>query len=289
MADFDTDYSDNEMDVGLDEEAKKLTGGREEWLKMTKGQAMRVAFVNFHGIDVNAVAAARAAAKKAGQVLTADQARAVGRKTLEARAASLGKSLDQLTAIDRLDLTEAKFKSMKAHYSQGVGFVLSRLGKDGPEADAVWRKLEEPKQYFTTLLLVYPTDSKGDMGEAERKRVATDWRLLPWRFGKGQFEKIWKLNAGLRENNLSIANQDLKLECKDTQYQNVETTFVGGAIWQKNPAFRDRVLTAAMAMYDKLVPFREMTTDQLRAKLGLGGPAISDVAAGDFNDMLEGV
>lgn len=290
MNPFDTDYSDSDSDVGLDSESEKFTKKGEEWLKMTKGQVLRGAFVYYHTLDANAVARAKLAARSKGETLTPDQMKTIGRRVIEERATALSKSADQLTAADRLDLSEAKFKQMMGHYQQGLGFVLSRLGKDGPEADAVWKKLTEPKQYFTTLLLIYPTNLKGDIGDAEKARLATDWRLVPWRFGKPQFERIWKLNAGLRENGLSLATQDMKFECKDAQYQNIDISFAGAAIWQKSEKFKQVVLTRAVEMYDKLVPFREMTTDQLRAKLGIGGPAVSDVSAGtDFSDMLDNV
>lgn len=289
---FDTDYSaiDDENDVGLDEESRKFTQTRDEWLKMTKGQVLRAAFVHFHTVDMNAVLRFKAAAKAKGEKVSAEQMKAVGRKALEERAAALSKSMDQLTVVDRLDLSEARFKSILAHYQQGMGFIPSRLGKDGPEADAVWRKLDAPKNYFTTLLLVYPTNQKGDIGDAEKARLATDWRLVPWRFGKPQFEGIWKLNAGLKENNLSIATQDIKLECKDDKYNKIEVTFAGAAIWQKNEKFKNMVLGKAIELYDKLTPFNERTTDWLRSKLGIGGSAVSDVTAGgDFGDFLENV
>jgi len=287
---FDMDYgSTDDADVGLDEDSRKYTQPREDWLKMTKNQAIRGSFLYFHPIDLNMVARAKAAAKAKGEPLSVEQMKVVGRKALEERATALGKSVDSLTLPDRLDLSEAKFKSLLAHYQQGLGFALSRLGKDGPEADAVWKKLPEPKQYFTTLLLLYPTNQKGDIGEAEKARIATEHRLIPWRFGKQQFERIWKLNAGLKENNLSIATQDIKLECKDAMYQNIEVTFAGAAIWQKSEKFKQLVLGKAVEFYDKLIPFREMTTDQLRSKLGIGGPVVSDVSAGDFGDMLENV
>ena len=124
------------------------------------------------------------------------------------------------------------------------------------------------------------------MGEAEKKRIASDYRLIPWRFSKMQFESIWKTNAGLKENGLSIANQDLKLECKEDKYQKIEVTFAGAAIWQKNDGFKKEVLARAMEFYEKLIPFREMTTDQLRTKLGIGGPAVSDVTADDFDSTM---
>ncbi len=291
---FASEYQQDEYDAGLDEEGRKYMQQRQEWLKMTKGQVIRAAFVYFHPINKNVVAKliAEANEKKAAKP-TPEQCIEIGRKALEERAKSLGKSVDQLTQIDRLDLSEVKMKRMWFHYQEGLGYVISRLGKDGPEADAVWKKLPEPKITFTSLLLVYPTDRHANI---DKDKLATGWHIIPWRFHKGVYENIWKLNKGLEENNTSIALQDVKLECKVQEYQNIDVQFCGPAIWQKSPKFKEVVLTKAMELYDKLIPFREMTTDQLRAKLGMGGSAVSSAGIGgdansttDFADLLDNV
>jgi hypothetical protein len=285
---FDSDYG-MEDDVGLDEDSKPVND-RDLWLKMTKGQVLRVSFVYFHPIDLNFVNRSRVDAKKKGQTLTPDQIRTIGQKAIAERAGSLSKMPDSLTQVDRLDLTEVKFKKMMASYQQGLGFVVNRLGKDGPDADAVWRKISEPKVYYSTLLFVYPTDRAGNI---DRERLPTEWVLVPWRFGNRVYEDIWKLHAGLKDNGMGLHTQDLRLECKDAQYQNINVSFVGPALWQRSDKFRNVVLAKAIGMYDKLVPFREMTTDQLRAKLGLGGSAVSDTSVtaeiGDFAAVLDGV
>jgi hypothetical protein len=291
---FANEYQQDEFDAGLDDEGRKYTQQRQEWLKMTKGQVIRGSFVYFHTINKNVVAKAitEAAEKKAPKP-TPEQCIEIGRKALEKRAADLSKSIDQLTPIDRLDLSEVKMKRMWFHYQDGLGYVISRLGKDGTEADAVWKKLPEPKVTFTTLLLIYPTDRQGNI---DKEKLATGWHIIPWRFHKGVYEGIWKLNKGLEENGTSIASQDVKLECKVQEYQNIDVQFCGPAIWQKSPKFKEVVLAKAMELYDKLIPFREMTTDALRAKLGMGGSAVSTTGVGgdatsatDFADLLESV
>lgn len=288
---------ESDLDVALDETGEKFTGKREEWLKFTKGQVIRGAFVFFHRGDLNAVARAKQVAKRASETLTPDQVKAIGRKWIEERAAKLGKAVTALDQVDLLDTSDAKFRQFLYHYQQGLGYVTSKLDasgrtKEGPEADAVWKKLEEPKQGFSTILLIYPTNAKGDIGENEKGRILTDWRLIPWRFSKKTFEEILKINMGLRENGMSLATQDVKIECKEPQYQQVAVSFVGQAIWQRNDKFRRTVLEAALPMYEKLMPFREITTAQLREKLGMGGgTAATDlsVGGGDFNDLLDRV
>lgn len=283
---FDVDYNSDD-DVGLDEDSRSFND-RDQWLKMTKGQTVRASLVYFHPVDLNAAAQLRAETKRKGEVPSAEDLRSAARKALEARAAQLSKSVDTLTQADRLDIGEVKFKRMMASYQQGLGFVINRKGKDGPDADAVWSKIAEPKKYFSTLLLTYPTDRAGNI---DRDRLSSEWKLVPWRFGNRVYEDLWKLHAGLKDNGMGLSTQDLKLECKDAQYQNISVSFVGPALWQKSEKFKQVVLSAAIPMYERLIPFREMTTDQLRSKLGLGGSAVSDVSAvgGDFSDVLDGV
>jgi hypothetical protein len=290
---FASEYESSEYDAGLDEEGRKYTQQRQEWLKMNKGQVIRAAFVYFHTVNKNAVEKARTEAVEKKTSITIEQASEIGRTALTTRATALTKSVDQLTPIDRLDLSEVKMKRMWFHYQDGLGYVISRLGKDGPEADAVWKKLPEPKITFTTLLLIYPTDRQGNI---DKEKLASNWHIIPWRFHKGVYEGIWKLNKGLEENGTSIASQDVKLECKVQEYQNIDVQFCGPAVWQKSPKFKEVVLAKAMELYDKLIPFREMTTDQLRSKLGMGGSAVSSTGMGgdatsatDFADLLENV
>lgn len=285
----DTNYDQMDEDVSLEPEDKaKVGSNNQEWLKMTKGQVLLCAFLYFHTVDINAVKALR----KANKAATPEEIKAAATKALADRAAQLSteqnkKSVDQLTPDEKIDLSTVQFKSFKAHYQQGLGFMLSRLGKDGSEADAVWKKLPEPKQYFTTLLLIYPMTREGKLDVEAIKQG--QWRILPWRFGPGTYDEIWNLNDGLRGNQMSIANQDIRLECKDTTYQNMKVSFVGKASWQGSPGFRKMILTKAMEFYGKLVPFRDMSTDQLRAKLGLGGSPVQDVSGEDFTGLLDNV
>jgi hypothetical protein len=291
------DFSD---DVSLEPDQKNVGGNKQDWLKMTqKGQVLRAAFVNFYTVDANAVQDAMKASQKSGKKLSREEIAVIAKGALNKRAEELKKTVDQLTAADRLDISKAHFKAQKAHYQEGIGFVLSRLGKDGAEADAVWKRLNDAKPYFITLLLVYPTDSEGALN---RENFAAQIKqnkpkLIPWRFGNKVYESIWKLNDGLRENGLSLSSQDFKIECENPQFQNMAVSTAGPAVWQKNEQIKQVVLTAAAAMYDKLSPFRELTTDQLRAKLGLGGGGSSgggasgadDISSDNFQEMLDSV
>jgi hypothetical protein len=259
-------------DVALEPEDKaRVHADRQEWFKMTKGQTQLCAFLYFHPVDATAVKSLRVEAKKAGRSVTPEELRAAARRALETKASSSNptKSVEQLTAAERLDLTAAQFKSFDVHYDQGIGFVLSRLGKDGGAADLVWKKLPEPRKSFATLLLLYPMTGEGKIDIDATRRG--EWRMMPWRFGAMAYRDIWSLNDGLRSNGMGIANQDLRLECIDATFQRIKVSFVGKSIWQGSPNFQKTVLTRALELYGSLVPFRAMSTDQLREKLGGGG------------------
>lgn len=298
MTDFNIDpdeydFGEDSEEVSLAPDEKHVGGKKSEWLKFAqKGQLVRCSFVYFHTVDVNAVRAAAKKAKKAGEPFGKEQIVEVATAALKARAEELGKKPEELTDVDKIDLRKSHFKVMKASYQEGMGYVVSRLGKDGSEADAIWKRLPDPKTYFSTLLLVYPTDREGNLNKEEFvKQLKEDkLQLLPWRFSNRVYESIFKLNSGLRENGLSLAAQDIKIECKEPQFQNIDVSFAGAAVWQKlGDDVKTKVLRAAVPMYESLNPFREMTTEQLKAKLGLGGSATEDVSADDFQDMLDQV
>ena len=272
-----------EEDVGLGEESKdEFKNDRDSWFKMELGQVVRGALLYFHTITQTSMAALHKSNPKASR----EEVMAAVKQAHEAKATALGKTVDQLTEIDKLDITEIFSKRFDYHYEEGLGYVLSRIGKDGPEADKIWKSLPEVKRGYSTVLLLYPMLDKKS-GNINKETIAKDFKVVPWRFPKQTQEQIWQRNAGLRENNLSLASQDVKLECKDPKYQKIDVNFAGPAIWQKADKFRNVVLTMALEWYPKLVPFREMSTDQLRAKKGFGAPAAVDVSGGDFSNLLD--
>lgn len=293
MTDIDsllgTDYSDG--DVGLGSEDKKHARSNQlEWLKGEKGRSYRVAFLYFNPLDASIVAAMKARAKKEGKELTKAEVIEKINSAYAKRAELVGKPVDELAEWDKLDTSNVRFKKVEAHYKDGVGFVLSRLGKDGPEADQVWKTMGDVKTYFTTILLVYPSNREGELIKEE---LATGFKVMPWRFSGKVYETLHQRADGLRQNNLSIASQDLVLKCTNTDYQNFDIDSAGPSLWQKNQKFASTVLSKAYALYEKLVPFREMSTADLRIKLGIsggsGGASDAGVTDDEFNGLLNSV
>ena len=270
-----------EEDVGLSPEDKKYaTSNQLEWFKGEKGRTYRVALVYFHPL----AGALAIAAKKKNPQVTKEQIDGLVQQAMAKRAEELKKAVDQLAPHDKLDLGNTRFKKIEAHYKDNFGFVISRLGLDGVEADKVWSAMGEKKLYFTTVLLLYPVNGSG---EVVKEQLLTHWMVKPWRFSGKVYGRLHQVAAGLRENDLSIASQDLTLKCTNTEYQNFEIDGAGKALWRKNEKYQAAVLEKAVSFYAKLQPFRELSTADLQIKLGLGGGGGgSDVSEDDFSGML---
>lgn len=292
MVDIDSiDDTDDGSDVGLGAEDKKHARSNQlEWFKGEKGRSYRAALVYFHPLDAAIVRAMKAVAKKAGKEVVKAEVVETINKALAKRAELVGKPVDGLADWDKLDINNVRFKKVEAHYKEGVGYVLSRLGKDGPEADQVWKTMGDVKTYFTTALLLYPSNREG---EFIKEQLATDYKVVPWRISGKMYQILHQRADSLRQNNLSIASQDLILKCTNTDFQNFDVDAAGPAIWPKNQKFAQLVLGKAFGLYEKLVPFREMSTADLKIKLGISGGSgsVSDetVSDDDFNGLLDSV
>ena len=147
--------------------------------------------------------------------------------------------------------------------------------------------LDEPRRYFSTALLIYPTDNDGEL---DKDNVAKNWRIMPWRFSGKVYERIWKLNDGLKKNDLSIANQDLVISCKNADYQNFDIDPQGKAVWIQSEKFKAKILEKACTLYEKgLDPFRELSTADLKIKLGISSGGGEDVSEDDMSELLDSV
>ncbi len=281
-----SNYELDSNDIGLGEEDKdRVKSNKVDWYKVTdKGRVDRVSLVYFHARDVNVVSKA----KKANPAMTVAEMKALGDATRLEVADKLGKPVDELTAVDLLDITEAKFKALDAGYRDNVGYTLLPK-KIEPSEKAIWDKLEI-KTYVATCLLVYPTDREGNL---DRERLAKGWKLMPWRFSAEKYERFKAINKKLSEYGAaSVSTVDLTLTCKDPKFQNVVIDDAGPALWQKNKDFQRLILTKALEIYPKLNPFKALTTEELREKLGMGGGGSSggsDVSAEDFSSVLANV
>lgn len=297
MSDFsELDQIDElEDDVGLEEEdAKHASNDKNKWFRGEKDRSYRVSFLYFHTAMITAVMNYRKQCKEEGKKPSREDEIKVAKEAMAEQAKRYGKdSWESLEPWQQLDIRKVQFKKILAHYKKGFGYAISRLGKDGAEADAVWKRLGDVKKYFTTVLLVYPTNNKGELDKEAFKRG--DFTVIPWRLSSKVYGQLHEESSSLRANDLNIATQDLIITCTNSEFQNFDKMRVGGkALWRMHEKFKENILKLALEYYDDLVPFREMSTADLRIKLNLdsgdgGGGSDEDVSDSDMNDLFDNV
>ncbi len=293
---------DDDADVGLGEEDNgRVQSKRADWYKGVEGRTDVVAFLCFNSIEEKLIRkAAKKKAEEGKEPLTEADVSSLRKRAVELAAKNAGKTdLSTVTDVDMLDLKEPRFKLYELIFDkrEGFKFILSRKGKDGPDADIVWSKLPAAETKVTTLLFQYPTTQDGDVDEA---RIKTSYKLVPWKFGPDKFEVIKALSKGSLKNGFSLAEQDISLKCKGSEFQKMDITLAGPALWLKQgEAFKHQVLTQALKRYPTLIPGKEWSTPKLMEMLGLnnkpatgGGTSASvtpDVPDADYNEFLKDV
>lgn len=290
MTDMDIDIDlemGDDSDIGLGEEDKNKVGNQIDWYKGEKGRTDRVALLYFNNIKQTTLRKAL----KAKPDITKEQQKSVLIQTLQKLAEKLGKSIDQLDDVDMLDLNEARFKTVSASFKQGIGYV-EWPKKLTSEEEKVWKKLGDKRSYVFTVLMQYPTDREG---EIDKDRLSKNWRVLPWRFSSDKYDVLRKINKGLGESGAMISGIDLNFACTDATYQKITITQAGPSLYQKSDKFRRLVLEKALPLYEKL-GLRQLTTDELREKLGMGAGSSGGGSSGggydageDFSSIIQNI
>jgi hypothetical protein len=234
---------------------------------MVRGQTLLCSLAYFHRVDVNAVKRVRAKARMANHDASPEEEALAASIALEMRAEWLHKLPDQLTDAERLDVSAVQFKSFLGLYQPGLGRIVSRHGMDGCEADAIWKKLPDPRQYFSTQLLVFP--DRGDGYVDVRATKAGRWKLVPWCFRPRTYKALWQLSDNLRQNEMSIATQVIRLRCDSTVPERISVSLASKSAWQESDDLRAEILNKAVRYYPTLIPYRQISTEYLRRALGL--------------------
>lgn len=172
-----------------------------------------------------------------------------------------------------------KILSGPVQYFPGVGKVISRAGKDGPEADAIWMQGEPARTSYATVVLVYP---KGADGKLDRERLLRGVDVLRWTFADKTFSALQKLtSAG------PLGRADFWATCSDDRYQRMEFTLLKNCIWWADEEVRAAILRRVAECEGTVSPARKLTTSELAMRLGTTWPpqpAFSDDEPINFLD-----
>jgi hypothetical protein len=190
------------------------------------------------------------------------------------------------TGKPELDAETPKFIGCKRLYLAGVGYFQDK----GPE----YVKLAGSQSKFNiaTIICVWPTDSHGAL---DKKRFADgDFKVQSWVFGQDKYR-----NIGQNHSEFPLGKHDLSLSCTDTQYQKMTISPCRESLFRKLfEAGKAGAIIAQAAEMAQNLPndlAQDLSLDEIRSKLGKGGPspvAGSGRAAAsspEFDNMLDDI
>lgn len=183
-----------------------------------------------------------------------------------------------------LDAKTPRFRSAKRFYFEGVGYVLD----GGPEFAKVAG--EAPRLSVATAIVVWPTDSKGQIDKA--RFLNGDSKVLPWIFSGDKFMSFKPVHQ-----EFPFGSHDLTISCTDTKYQKMTFSPCRDSLLRKlleKDGAKDHVKDIISQAQEVVANIgneigRAITLDQLREKLGgvpAGAPAGSSAGSNADIDSL---
>jgi hypothetical protein len=164
-----------------------------------------------------------------------------------------------------LSAKSPKFAGAQINYIPGAGYIVNK----GPEYTKIAG--EPPKQRILTLLVLWPTDKKGQVDKA---RLSTDFEVVPWLFSGDKYNTLKQIHS-----EFSFGEHDLTITCTDTGFQKMtfapckESLLKSIQASDKGKAVLDRIIgeveLLAAGANDQIG--REMSVQALREKLAGGG------------------
>jgi len=179
--------------------------------------------------------------------------------------------------------TTCKFVAAKRHYFEGVGYVLD----GGPEFTKVAN--QAPRTAIGTVLIVWPTDSKGVLDKDRLKKG--DFKVVPWIFSEDKYGSFSPIHTEFH-----FASHDLQIKCTDTKYQKMTFIPCGNSLLkklvdsEKAASHVKRIVEQTLEVVGNLKNEigRKLTLDELREKLGQGG-AVSAAGTGEATADIDGM
>jgi len=269
------------VEFGFDD-AKIIKNNAVDFFKQSKpGEKTRVSIVSFKKFsDVILAAKAR---DKGAALSDAEKAEFIS-KIDHNLATQLGKTVEQLTEVDRLDIKQPRFGFAFTHYRDGVGSIRCHSEYEGSnvtKAELCCKKLGDADQTVGSIVMTYPVKDGMTVDEellAQKKYV----NFYIWRMSSKKFNKLKEAYAEAKADDRHTLDLIVTLD-GDPKYQKQQIVPGSNAVWARgamNADTRQWVLDQGLRMW-KHVPNSlgfDMKMDKLAEKLGQGGAALGSGA-----------
>jgi hypothetical protein len=139
----------------------------------------------------------------------------------------------------------------------------------------------KPKWRIGAVIIRY------DIQVRDGKPKLIGYELLPWIFGEGMYNTLKETNS-----EFSLESHDIKLKCKNEDFQNMEIIACNDSIWKKNPDLQKKVLAEYAAVLEDVKSNlgQDLSIEELKELLGVESQgsqdAATDVAMGDILESV---
>lgn len=192
-----------------------------------------------------------------------------------------------------LDAASPRFVGANRLYIENVGYVVNH----GPEFEQLAGAPVKPT--VATVIAVWPTDRKGTLDKA--RYAAGDVDVKAWVFARSTYEQLKR-----RNDEFPLGCHDMSITCTDAQFQKMDLSPCRESLFRvvlENDK-RKHVAEAIHAKVSRILGLtpkgqaqglmdaiaRNMSLDQIRAKLGQTTPASKQAIAAvtvDVDAMLD--
>jgi hypothetical protein len=269
--------SDNSVfEFGFDEGTVIKAQGIDRFKQTRPGQKDRLSIVSFKRVHDGVLLQKT---REKGSPLTDAEKTDLMAKIDKKIAEQLGKPVEQLTEVDRLDIKSPKFAFAWTHYRDGLGSIrcLSQYeGKTVTKPELCCNKMGDADQTVGMIVMTYPVKDGVQVDEellnAKKYVNFSVWRMTAKKFR--QIEDAYKEARG--EDKFTI---DLIVTLDgDPKYQKQVITPGSASVWAKgkmDSEVRNWVLDQGLRNWKHVssnLGF-DMKIDKLREKLMGGSPA----------------
>ena len=281
--------SDNVMEFGFDDAKVIKNQGIELFKQAKKGEKTRVSVISFKKFHDSVLASKQR--EKVGpdgkMIPLTDAEKADYIQKIDAKIAQqLGKSVDQLTDIDRLDIKQPRFKYGFTHFNESVGTIRCLSKYEGTQLvkpELCCDKFGDAEQTVGMVVMTYPVDDNLQVDD-ELLRAKKYTNIHVWKMGSKKFKKLETAYVDARNDKRFVIDLSVQLD-GDPKYQGQVITSLSGAFWAReggDTAVRAWVLDQGLRAWkhiDNNLGF-EMSKDKLLEKLGIGGGGGGHAALG---------
>lgn len=277
-------------EFGFDD-ASVIKNNAVELFKQSKpGEKTRISIVSFKKHSDKTLADK---AKEKGSPLS-DEEKAGYLTKIDARLSELlGKPVDAITEIDRLDIKAPRLGFKWTHYRDGVGTICCYSdynGKTCTRPDVCCKKLGEAEQQVGMIVMTYPVKDGVQVDEellAQKKYV----NFYIWRMSAKKYNKVLDAYKEAKGDDRHTIDLIVTLD-GDPKYQKQQIVPGSNAVWARGAATsetRNWVLDQGLRLW-KHVPNNlgfDMKMDKLLEKLGMAPQALGSGAESAESPKLQ--